>query len=284
MKKFVFYTLSFISMTFVLLACQQKPQSQLILFLENEEGIDPYQTRIMVTPDYMRFDDGGQSTTFLLIDRKKKVAYSVNHDMQTTMRVERQDVEVAPPIELNFTVKEVDDFKDAPKINNNQPKHRQLLTNDQVCLDVISVDGLMPEAVAALKEYHQLLAADSAITFNIMPADMHDPCTISMSTFAPTRHLEYGFPIQEWKPGYARSLETYDENYQVDPKLLKLPENYFNYSIQEFREGRVDFDNRKIIPATGQGNHPSEATKDKSTTEVPSNGSPELIPGSNAGG
>ena len=284
MKKFVLLVLSFLSLAFVLAACQQKPQHQLILFLESEEGIDPYQTRVMITPGYMRFDDGEQSTTFLLIDRNKNVAYSVNHEMQTIMSVKGQGIEATPPMELTYTVNELDDFKDAPTINGRQPKHRQLLTNAQVCLDVVSVKGLMPEAVVALKEYHQLLAADSAITFNVIPADMHDPCDISMSTFAPTRHLEHGFPIQEWKPGYARSLESYDENYQVDPELLKLPEAYFSYSIQEFREGRVDFDNRKILPATETVKQPSEAELEKSTIETPSSGAPEVpVPESNVG-
>lgn len=251
-----------------LTGCQQKPQHQLILFLENEEGVDPYQTRIMVTPEFMRFDDGEQSSTFLLIDRNKKVAYSVNHELKTIMRLEHKDTDITPPIELKHTVKELDDFNDAPMINNIQPKHRQLVTNDQVCLDVVSVEGLMPDAVAALKEYHSLLASDSAVTFNIMPADLHDPCSISMSTFAPTRHLDYGFPIQEWKPGYVRNLESFNTNYQVEPGLLKLPENYFNYSISEYRQGRVDFENRKVLEA-------AESVTDKTAAETPLKAPPE---------
>ncbi|MGD8783161.1 MAG: hypothetical protein PVG75_01930 [Thioalkalispiraceae bacterium] len=236
--------------------CQQQPQNQMILFLENEEGAEPYQTRILITPKYIRFDEGEQSRNFLLIDRKQRIAYSVDHNIETIMRVENKDTSITPPMELIYSVKEVDDLKDAPTINDIKPVHRQLLTNDQICLDVVSVQGLMPEAVEALKDYHLLLASDSAATFNIMPADMHEPCAISMSTFAPTRHLEYGFPIQEWKPGYTRILQNYDENYQVDPELLKLPEEYFTYSIQEFREGRVDIANRQIIPPAGKQEAP----------------------------
>lgn len=269
-----------------LLGCQQKPKHQLILFLENEEGVDPYQTRIMITPDYLRFDDGEQSVSFLLVDRHKKIAYSVNHEMKSIMRVEQKDIKATSPMELTYTVKELDDFNDAPKIENIQPKHRQLLTNDEVCLDVISVDGLMPEAVAALKEYHMLLASDSAVTFNTIPADMHDPCNISMSTFAPTRHLDYGFPIQEWKPGYARSLESYKDDYQVAPELLKLPGDYFNYSITEFREGRVDFNNRKVLTDaelkaevvnTEAGQSGSEVTNSDSAAQVEDT-APETAP------
>jgi len=268
MKKIVLSVLSYVSMAFLLMAglvsCQESPKNQLLLFLEGEEGVDPYSTRIVITPDYMRFDEGEQSKTFLLIDRKQQIAYSVDHDQKTIMRVDKQAVALEAPIELNYTVTELDDFKDAPEINGSKPRHRQLLTNDQVCLDVVSVAGLMPEAVVALKEYHQILAADSAVTFNIMPADMHEPCAISMSTFAPTRHLEYGLPVQEWKEGYARSLEEYDDNYKTDPKLFMLPENYFSYSVQEFREGRADIANRKVLPLVQPDAQPdsSEAPAD----------------------
>lgn len=247
MNKTVLHIISLILMVFFIAACQQEPKNQMLLFLENEEGIDPYMTRIIITPEFMRFDEGDQSKSFLLVDRKNKVAHSVNHDLKTIMRVTTQDVKVTPPMELNYTVNELDDLQDAPAINDSKPRHRQLLTNGEVCLDVISVEGLMPEAVAALREYHRILASDSAVTFNVMPADMHEPCSISMSTFAPTRHLEYGFPIQEWKPGYTRSLENYDADYEYNPALLTLPGDYFSYSVQDYREGRVDFDNRKVL-------------------------------------
>ncbi|MGD8925991.1 MAG: hypothetical protein PVG20_04030 [Thioalkalispiraceae bacterium] len=240
--------------------CQQQPKNQMIMFIEQEQGVDPYQTRLLVTPEFIRFDDGNKSSSFLLFDRKKNIAYNVDHDTKTIMRVESKKINVNSPFELKYLDKKVDDLKDAPSIKNIKPIHRQLLTNDQVCLDVVSVDGLMPEAVLALKEYHLLLASDSASTFNNIPADMQDPCDISMSTFAPIRHLEYGFPVHEWKPGYTRHLKTYDDDYQVAPELLKLPEDYFAYSVQEFREGRVDLKNRKILPAVNSNPKPPQTT------------------------
>ncbi len=254
-------------------ACQQAPQDQLIVYLENEDGVEPYKTRIIVTQKFIRFDEGDNSETFLIFDRANKIAHSVNHDMKSTMVVEGKDAEVKAPIELNHTVKIIDDIKDAPKIDGVTPIHRQHSTNDQVCFDVISADGLMPEAVAAMIEFHQVLATDSASTFNIMPADMHDPCAISMSTFVPTRHLQHGFPVQEWKPGYARSLVDYQSNYKADASLFVLPENYFTYTVQAFREGRVDLMNQKVFPrqeledaattSEQQNNEPVVNTKEK---------------------
>jgi len=236
-----------ILITLFLTACQQAPQDQLIVYVENEDGVEAYKTRIIVTSKYMRFDEGDDSNTFLLFDRAKKVAYSVNHEMKSTMVVHGKEADVAAPIELNHSVKVIDDVKDAPPIAGVSLVHRRHLTNGQVCFDVISAEGLMPSAVSAMIDFHKVLATDSASTFNIMPADMHDPCVISMSTFAPTRHLDHGFPVQEWKPGYARSLVDYNNNYKADANLFILPKDYFSYTVQEFREGRVDMMNQKVF-------------------------------------
>jgi len=236
--------------TVLIAGCQQVSEGQkdqLIVYLENEDGVDPYKTRIIVSAKFIRFDEGDNSNTFLLFDRTSKIAHSVNHEMKSTMIVQGKQIEVEAPIELKHTVKIIDDIKDAPKLAGVTPVHRQHSTNDQVCFDVISADGLMTEAVKAMIEFHEVLASDSASTFNIMPADMLDPCAISMSTFVPTRHLQHGFPVREWKPGYARTLVDFQSDYKADAGLFVLPNDYFSYSVQEFREGRVDLMNQKIF-------------------------------------
>jgi hypothetical protein len=52
--------------------------------------------------------------------------------------------------------------------------------------------------------------------------------------FAPTRHLEYGFPILEWDyRGKRRTLIGYRESVQAESKLFRLPEGYRVFSINE---------------------------------------------------
>jgi len=242
MKKIIVLVLA----GFVLIACGE-PTNQLIVYVENEDGVDPYRTRIIVTPKFIRFDEGDGSTTFLLFDRTTKIAHSVNHEMKTTMQVHDKNIKAVPPMELKHTLKIVEDEKPAPPFNDIIPIHRQHSTNGQVCFEVFSVKGLMPEAVEAMKEFHMVLASDSADTFAIIPADVLNACDISMSTFAPTRQFEHGFPVQEWKEGYSRSLVEYDDDYLVAPGVMDLPTDYFIYSVQEYREGRVDIANKKVL-------------------------------------
>lgn len=231
----------------LLASCQQSVQTHYILYAEKEEGIDPFQTRIFVNKEYIRFDDGEGSPSYVVMDRANKIIYSVNHENQSVMMLKAKQSSVQPPIELRHTVKKVGDMEQAPQISGKQPVHYQLSTNDQLCVDIVAVDGLMPEAVAAFKDFQMVLASDSATTFNNLPADMQDPCSMAMTTFAPTRHLEHGFPVQEWKPGYTRSLIDYKQSYDVAADTFVVPKDYFSFTVQEFREGKVDIQSRKII-------------------------------------
>ncbi len=236
----------------LLAACQQNENSAtqqqvktssgatLLSFVEFEKNAEPYATRLIVTKDYMRFDDGEGSQDFLLFDRQKHVVYTVNSDEESIMAVYQKQIEIKPPFELTLTHEKLDNLQDAPKIEGKQAEHYQFSANGERCYDVIVVLGLLPDVVTALREYSELLASDSKVTFNNLPADLQKPCDISMNTFAPGRHLEFGFPIQEWSmKGSGRSLLDYQTDYQADPALFVLPADYRQFSVQDFREGKV---------------------------------------------
>jgi hypothetical protein len=226
--------------------CHKAPENQLLVFHNTEQDLEPYQSRIIITPTQMRFDDGEGSKSYTLFDRKNHIARTIDTEQRTVLELHAKSVKIDPPFALNFTVKDLGEMKDAPKIMGKTPRHYQDYANDQLCFDVITVDGLMPDAVQALREFQELLASDSAVTFNSRPADLHEPCSIAMSTFAPTRFLQHGFPIQQWQPGFSRMLVDFKSPYQPDPKLFEVPTDYFSYSVQQIREGLVDLEGRKI--------------------------------------
>lgn len=236
-----------IAAALILAACSPKPpDDQMLMFMISEQGLAPYQNRIIITPEQIRFDDGEGSKSYTLYDRKHHIARTIDPDQKTILEMHLKTVKAEPPFALSYSVKDLGEMADAPKIMGKLPRRYQEYVNDKLCFDVISIDGLMPQAVQALAEFQQLLASDSAETVNNLPADMQDPCSLAMSTFAPTHYLQHGFPIHQWHPGYSRMLVDYKEHYQADPKLFEIPNGYFSYSVQQVRDGLVDLDNRKI--------------------------------------
>ncbi|TDY00049.1 hypothetical protein [Thiohalophilus thiocyanatoxydans] len=223
---------------------QAKPEedtSVKIDFVEYEKNSEPYPTRLIVTNKFMRFDDGEDSTSFLLFDRDGNTIYSVNDDDRTVMSVESQDIDLEPPMELNLEEHNLGTLEDAPAIEGKEPQHYEFSANGDICYNVVAVEDLMPDVVEAMKAFTTILADDSKVTFNNMPADLHDACDMSMSTFAAGRHLKHGFPIQEWSvDGAGRTLVDYDKDYEPDPALFEVPgEDYQHFSVQEMREGKV---------------------------------------------
>jgi len=247
MKKNVFLIVLSVVMLSVLSSCAQKEQGDtLILFTEQENGVEPFQTRMIITKNFLRIDDGEGTESFVLYDRTKKIVYSTSPDENRVMEIHEKKLKKGevfePPFKLTYSVKEMPKMKDAPTINGETAKHYQLITNDKVCYDVVAIKNLMPSAIKALTEFHAHMATDSRLTFNNMPEDMLEACEMTLTTFKPTRQFEFGFPIQEWgKREYRRSLVDYDINYKADPKLFILPKGYQYYTVQDLREGKVKF-------------------------------------------
>jgi hypothetical protein len=156
------------------------------------------------------------------------------------MSLKHKDIEVEPPFELKLEEKNLGTMKDAPTIQGLKPLHYRFSANGEACYDVVAVDGLMPDVVEAMKAFKDILASDSKVTFNNIPADLQNACDMSMDTFASGRHLKYGFPIQEWSTnGDGRTLVNYDENFTPDPALFVLPEDYERFSVEDIRGGTV---------------------------------------------
>ena len=242
MKKLVL-----LMMLSVLFSCAKKEQGDaLVLFMEQENGVEPFQTRMIISKNFVRIDDGKSSDSFVLFDRTKKIVYSTIPDERRVMAIHEKKIKKGqvfePPFPLIHSVKEMPEMKDAPEIDGEIAKHYQLITNDKICYDVVAIKGLMPHVVKALTEFNMHMATDSRVTFNNIPADLHEACDMTLTTFKPARQFEFGFPIQEWgKQDYSRTLVDYDVDYKADPKLFVLPVDYQHYTVTELREGKVKF-------------------------------------------
>ena len=211
-------------------------QSLMLKFGDKEPEVDPYQTRLIITPDYMRFDDGEGTTDYLLFDRRKKTIYSVVQSSKSITVITSEPADVKPPFDLKLSHKTLDDMQDAPTMNGVKPQHHVYLSGEQVCFEVLSVPGFLPAYTEAMMEFNTILANDAALTMNNMPADLHNGCNLGKNIFAPNRHLQAGFPIQLWGPDGSQSvLLDFKEDYVADKTLFEIPSSYDRLNIWEIR-------------------------------------------------
>lgn len=203
------------------------PEGELLLmFQEQEPGIEPYATRMLINENYVRMDDGVDASDYVLFDRQLQTIYSVSHGNRTILVVHSKPVEGEPPMELVMDAHK-SEHPESPDVAGVQPVEYALTVNDKACSRVMSVPDFLPEGVEALREFQRTLAGQHAENLPKTPVEMLDPCFVAYQVFAPVRHLQYGFPIQQWDAnGTSRALVDYKRGLSVDPGLFTLPEDY----------------------------------------------------------
>jgi hypothetical protein len=202
----------------------EETQAIVIHFTESEQAGEPSPVTYTITGDYLRIDDTPHGKDYILLDRQQQAIYSVSADEQQIIKIKKVPVTIKKPFALNIQIKPVDTEKNAPQINGKNIQHHQYLVNDKHCMELVSVPGLLPEALSALKEFRIILAGQQAETLRSIPGDLHEACDLVINTFQPTLYLEKGFPILEKEADSIRIMINYNEQKKVSASLFALPD------------------------------------------------------------
>jgi hypothetical protein len=202
----------------------------MLSYEEREAGTDNYMVRVLVSPGFVRFDDGYPASDFALLDRQSKTIFSVSHEDRSILVIENQSDKTGPRPDLALTETRTSD-KDAPLIAGKQPVHINYLADGGLCFQTITVPGVMSDAVAGMAEYAQVLANRQLNNMETVPVSMQTPCFLSRYIYAPTRQFRDGLPVQEWDDaGYFRVLTDFSEDETVPAALFELPPEYERFS------------------------------------------------------
>ena len=198
----------------------------MLLFQETEPGVEPYATRVLVNEQFVRMDDGRDGSDYVLLDRQMQTVYSVSHANRSVLVVHSKPVTGEPPLPLTMDARR-SELPDAPEIEGKRPVQYALLVNDQACSQVMAVPGLLEHGAQGLREFRRALAGQHAENLPKTPVAMLDPCFVAYHVYAPVRHLQYGFPIQQWdREGSGRALVNYQREFEADPQLFSVPDQY----------------------------------------------------------
>ena len=217
---------------------EKKLTTTMLLYNVVEPGVDPYQSRMIVTNDFIRIDENNDGNDFVLVDRKKQIVYSVSTDNDSILVVKRKPVDMQPPMELKLSVDKKQQDIAAPQIDGKNVAHYVFKVNGTACNDAMIAEGLLMDTTKALSEYRHILAGQHASTLQSVPADLRNACDMASHIFHPDRHLQYGLPVQESDySGYKRSLADFDDDWTANPKLFILPAELGRFSIDEMKGG-----------------------------------------------
>ena len=202
----------------------------ILSYEEREAGTDIYPVRVLVSPGYVRLDDGYAASDYVLLDRQSKTVFSVNHEDRTILVIENQPVNTAPPPDLVLTETRTPDTE-APRIEGKQPVHVSYLANGEICYQALTVPDVMDAAVAGMAEYTTVLGERQLNNMGSVPESMQTPCFLSRYVYAPARHYRDGLPVQEWDDtGYSRTLTDFSEGETMPAAVFELPGTYERFS------------------------------------------------------
>ncbi|MCU7801253.1 MAG: hypothetical protein KZQ70_14250 [gamma proteobacterium symbiont of Lucinoma myriamae] len=188
----------------------------ILYFSEHEQGSDEVLITMTITEQYLRIDDrliktSNQETEenkgFVLFDRKNKEIYSVSYEEQQIIKIKYAAVTIPSPIKLKLNILSLKSDKNAPLIKGKKTQQKQIYVNDKLCSNMITIPGLMPDAVTALKNFNQVLAGQQAETLRYIPGDPHEACDLARHSFYPQSHLENGFPMVMQTIGESGKIE-----------------------------------------------------------------------------
>ncbi len=200
-------------------------RATVLQFEEQEQGVEPYPLRMIITQTHLRMDDGEGAKSYLLFDRQKQTIYNVNADDKTVLLIERQ--KLSPPTEGKTALEiTAGDTSDMPALGAKKPVHKTLSTAGKRCYDVVAIPGLMPDVVEAMREYLLTLSSQQIENLDKTPVAMRDPCMLTNLIYHPISHLDFGFPLREWDyRGFVRELVDFGEE-MVSSKLFKVTDGY----------------------------------------------------------
>ena len=229
---------SLLLMTLLLLsACGQKEPVTRIVFAEVDNANEPYMSRAIITPEFMRIDYNKDEDDFILFERKSGIIYSVVHKEKNIIVVMPSEITAASPLKLDVEVVKGQLDKSVPDVEGKTPEYYQYKVNGQLCYETISVPGLLPFASKVHKEFLKTLAGEHARIVNEIPADQHDACDLAATIYHYGMKFDHGFPINEWHGeytmGYKRQVVDYEEGFTYDPALMLLPQDYKRYQPED---------------------------------------------------
>jgi hypothetical protein len=197
-----------------------------------EPNLAPYVSRMVVTQHWLRMDDDEDSGNYLRLSRDSGLIESVNHGDRSIFEIRPKDVSARAPFALEQKTEKLS-LSGVPAISGIIPQQFQLSVNNEHCQSVISADGLLPEVIAAWRQFRHVLAGEHAATLANIPADQQQGCDLALNIFAPDWLLNYGLPVQILEVGgKGMLLMDFYLDQQLDPALFTLPEGYHRYSTE----------------------------------------------------
>jgi len=205
---------SVLGMVFSGLGVAHAADMTVLRYVDQDPGDPPYLTRILVTADYLRMDDGNDGGDFVLLDRRQRQVINVMHGNNMAMMFTPGTL---PPKPAGWRPR-LDTRKAA-----NGARRFSLTLKDVVCSEGVAAGRGAPDAARAMAELKAILAATQYRVWKDTPREMQHDCDLANQVWESGATLKLGLPLEEREfTGRTRQLES-ETRQPLQPELFRVP-------------------------------------------------------------
>jgi hypothetical protein len=202
-------------------------------YIEREPGVDEYVVTMLVSDRYIRIDETGDGSGFIVYDDKKKIIYSVsNHEQAVLVINEHKFTDENSPAKFNI---EYLQLSDAPSVSGNNVFNYRAYAGhgdaEVTCTEIQLVENLLPEVRELLKNYQKVISGQHVKMANNKITDVQTACYFVDQIYNTGAYYEKGLPIQEWHSNDRSKILTSFKEVTVDRDKFDVPESYRQFSI-----------------------------------------------------
>ncbi len=206
-----------------------------LTYQEREPGIDPYEITMLISNRFIRIDETGEDSGYIIYDDKQKTIFSASHYDRRTLVI-KPEFFSAEKSGIKSDVEYLA-LADAPSVSGKTLFNYRITTGkkkeEKTCAELQIVEGLLPEVTAMLKSYQQVLSGQQVKMLKNTIKEVQTPCYLVDQIYNEGLYYDKGLPIQEWHSNEKSKMLIDYQQLEVDNKVFELPEGYTEFSVPE---------------------------------------------------
>lgn len=193
----------------------QAADMTVLRYVDQDPEDPPYLTRVLVTPEHLRIDEGDDDGDFVLLDRRAK---KVTHVMRGNG--------LAMVFSAGALPRKPAGWKPTLDVSPGALGTRRFrfLVNGVACSEGVAAERAAPDAARALAEFKAVLAITQYRVWKRTPQVMQHECDLANQVWESGATLGLGLPLQEREfTGRSRQFES-EAKQPLRPELFRVPD------------------------------------------------------------
>ncbi|MCG6938546.1 MAG: hypothetical protein LJE83_10325 [Gammaproteobacteria bacterium] len=207
----------------------------LLSYIQREPGQDEYEVSMLVSDRYIRIDEPGEDSGFIVYDDKAKTIYSVSHADKSVFVIKQHDFsEKDSPVKSEVEYLQLDD---APAVSGNNVFNYRVFTgegeSEETCLEIQLVENLLPDVSKILQNYQSVVAGQQVKLTDNKITELQPQCYFVDQVYNKAKYYEKGLPIQEWHSNESSRILSSYKKVKINKDKFKVPEKYRRFEVDK---------------------------------------------------